>query len=234
MDFIHGRKSITFLKFFIPIVLLDLIFGFVEHSGLRLLSKPLILISLTLYFGFNGKQLPKKIYIYALLALCFSLLGDIMLLFDNRSSSFFMIGLIAFLIAHVGYTLAFLRQGNTGVAKGFWWVLIILAIYGLTLYLILMDHLGGLKIPVIIYISAILIMALTAQNRRGKVERSSYMFVLIGALCFIISDSVLAINKFLFAVPGSHVLVMGTYAAAQYLIIHGLLSSKDENISVIQ
>ncbi|HUH46528.1 MAG TPA: lysoplasmalogenase [Arenibacter sp.] len=192
MDFKNGRRSIPFLTFFIPIVLLDLIFGSIGFDGLRLLSKPLILISLIFYFSFNGKHLPKNIFKYTFLALCFSLLGDIMLLFDYLSSFYFIFGLIAFLLAHIGYTLVFFRQGNKDVPKEFWWMLAVLIIYGLSLYFILMDHLGGLKVPVIIYISAILIMAITAYNRKKRIERSSYLFVLIGALFFIISDSVLA------------------------------------------
>lgn len=221
------RRSTIFLIGYISIVLLDLVFGASGADRLRVFSKPLILISLILYFVYNGGQLPKKIFIYTLLALCFSLLGDIMLLFDHRSPSFFMLGLIAFLLAHIAYTLVFLKQGNKAPIKRSWWVLVSLVGYGLILYIVLMDHLAALKIPVVIYITAILAMALTAHNRKGKVDGPSFISILIGALFFIVSDSVLAINKFLFAVPGAHLLIMGTYAAAQYMIVQGLLKSRE-------
>lgn len=233
MDVISPRKSNIFLTGYISIVLLDLVFGSMELHGLRLLSKPMILISLILYFVYNGKRLPKKTFIYTLLALCFSLMGDVLLLFDERSAPFFMFGLIAFLLAHISYTLVFIQQGHKGVAKRFWWVLAALILYGLTLYLILIDYLGALQIPVIIYISAILLMAITAYNRNGNVRNPSFILVLIGALFFIVSDSLLAVNKFLFAVPASHIWVMGTYATAQYLIIDGLLRSRDPKMSIL-
>jgi len=49
------------------------------------------------------------------------------------------------------------------------------------------------------------------------------MLVSSGAILFVISDGVIAVNKFAFEVPGERILVMSTYIAAQYLIIRGLL-----------
>ncbi len=70
----------------------------------------------------------------------------------------------------------------------------------------------------------ILMMALLAYGRKGKVNQQSYTWVFIGALFFIASDSFLAIDKFLVTVPYGHFLVMVTYAIAQYLIAEGILN----------
>ena len=88
---------------------------------------------------------------------------------------------------------------------------------------LLKAQLGTLLIPVILYIFMILMMALSAYGRKGRVNLQSYTWVFIGALFFIASDSFLAIDKFLFTVPYAHFLVMGTYATAQYLIMKGIL-----------
>ena len=46
---------------------------------------------------------------------------------------------------------------------------------------------------------------------------------MIGAIFFIISDSLLAINKFYFPLPYSAFWIMSTYSFAQYFIVSGIL-----------
>ncbi|NKI26890.1 lysoplasmalogenase [Arenibacter sp. 6A1] len=219
-------KPIPFLWFFLLLVFLDLWIGMSDVSGFRQLTKPLILIALLLYFGRLGKTLPKSIYKPTLLALLFSLLGDIFLLYDTQYELFFILGLGSFFMAHLCYALVFLKQRSPQFPYGFWYVLSLLIAYGSTLYLLLAEKLGPLKIPVILYILGILTMAITAFARKKEASTRPYTLVFTGAVFFIISDSILAVNKFLTAVPWSHLLVMGTYAMAQYLIVMGLLGSK--------
>jgi uncharacterized membrane protein YhhN len=180
-----------------------------------------------IYFGLEGKHLPKSIYEYTVLAMFFSLVGDILLLYDDRSSSFFTFGLMSFLLAHLSYTIVFVKQRNNKFTRVFWIVITGLVTYCIVLFGLIMNNLGGFMIPVIIYIIAILTMAITSQNRMGRVPRRSYILVLLGASFFIISDSILAIDKFHFTVPWAHFLVMGTYSASQYLIVNGLLVSNE-------
>ncbi|MCM4172129.1 lysoplasmalogenase [Arenibacter sp. TNZ] len=220
-------KAYLFLGIFILLVFLDLVMGSMHFQELRQFTKPLILIALILYFGTTGKNLSKKVYRFTLLALVFSLLGDILLLYDHLSSIYFMLGLIAFLLAHINYAIVFFTQGKNLFKRELPWVTGMLLAYGTTLFLVLHDHLGPLKFPVIIYILGILTLALTAYGRRDQVNTSSFKLVFIGALFFIASDSILAINKFLTVIPWSHLLVMGTYATAQYLIVKGILASND-------
>ena len=135
-----------------------------------------------------------------------------------------MLGLIAFLLAHISYSVVFLIQGKIILKKEMRTVAVSLLAYGIALFMMLQDNLGTLKVPVIIYILAIMIMAITAYGRKDLVDYTSFKLVFMGALFFILSDSILAVNKFLVAIPGSHFLVMGTYATAQYLIVRGLLT----------
>ena len=81
-------------------------------------------------------------------------------------------------------------------------------------------------IPVTIYLLIILTMAFTASRRRGRVNHPSYYLVLCGAVFFIVSDSLIAIDKFYSEIPLADILIMATYAIAQYLIVLGLLKTE--------
>ncbi len=216
-------KPTYFLPLFIVLVIMDLITGSLENESFRHFTKPLILFSLFIYFAVNGKSLDRSTYILMLLALFCSWLGDSFLMYETISPNYFLLGLVSFLTAHILYCVVFLKRWNKNASSAFWVVLILLMLYGLVLFLQLKEHLGDLLIPVIIYVSAILLMAITAFRRKKMVSSQSFKLVFIGALFFIASDSILAINKFLSAVPYSHILVMGTYATAQFLITKGIL-----------
>lgn len=216
-------KPSYFSSLFIVLVILDLITGSLQNEFLRHFTKPLILFSLFIYFAINGGSLDRSTYVLMLLALFCSWLGDSFLMYETISSNYFLLGLVSFLTAHILYCVVFLKRWNKNAPGTYWVVLILLMLYGSVLFLQLKDNLGELLVPVIIYVSAILLMGITAFRRRKMVTSESFKLVFIGALFFIASDSILAINKFLSAVPYSHILVMGTYATAQFLITKGIL-----------
>ncbi len=213
----------VFRWFFFVIVILDILVGNIGDSKYRLVTKPLILLSLLVYFSINAKHLSKSSYYLMLAALSLSLMGDIFLLFDNRSNQFFILGLVSFLLAHLTYGAIFLKRRNKKLPIYIYGVLMILIAIGMALFFYLKDDLKALTYPVVIYVLGILFMAGTALIRIGKVPSSSFLWVFIGALFFVASDSILAINMFKFDVPWAHVWIMGTYATAQYLITEGIL-----------
>jgi uncharacterized membrane protein YhhN len=94
---------------------------------------------------------------------------------------------------------------------------------GTGLVVILYSKLGDLQIPVIVYAAVITTMVLTALFRYGRTSNSSFWQVFIGAVLFMISDSILAINKFLDPITNAGLYIMITYVAAQFLIVHGIL-----------
>jgi uncharacterized membrane protein YhhN len=81
-----------------------------------------------------------------------------------------------------------------------------------------------MKLPVIIYAIVILAMLSGAINRKEKVIKKSYYMVLAGAILFLISDSMIAIDKFSHHFNSSEILIMSTYIGAQYLIVEGYIS----------
>lgn len=221
------KSLLNFKYFFGALVVLDLM---VANSGLsqyRILTKPLILLSLLIYFGYSGKHLPKTAYYLALVALFCSFLGDVFLLFDSISNLYFMLGLVSFLMAHLAYGFVFTKHWNRKPGWSIHVITLILASYGIVLFLYLRPVLGPLKYPVILYVLGILFMAISALRRYEKVNTQSFLFVFIGAIFFVFSDSVLAIHRFMQEIPWSNFLVMGTYAIAQFLIIKGILSQNN-------
>ncbi|MFS4492063.1 lysoplasmalogenase [Maribacter sp. 2308TA10-17] len=220
-------KENSFLWGYVLLVLFDLACGFEATSSLRVISKPLLLLSLLFYFLNKAKSNRNRTFYLMTGALFCSLLGDVFLLFEDRSSIFFPLGLAAFLIAHLLFALTFTKKWNRKASKKIWWIILLLFSYGGFLFYILKDNLGALQIPVILYILGILTMVITAYRRKENVPKSSFNLVFIGALFFVLSDSVLAVNKFLFTIPLSHIIIMGTYATAQYLITMGVLKQGD-------
>lgn len=194
--------------------------------------KPALMISLAIYFyqtiqkrqysteGNHSDKTAKQNYLI-LAALVFSCMGDIALMFKGG----FLPGLGSFLIAHVLYILAFLYDNQgfifTKMDRLLWSVLVLIA--GMSLILYLLPHLGQMSIPVTIYATTILTMLLTTLNRWKSVNSTSFQWVLLGAGLFVISDSMIAISRFVQPFALSGLLIMVTYALGQYLIVMGHL-----------
>lgn len=152
------------------------------------------------------------------LALAGSLAGDVFLMLDGL----FVPGLLAFLLAHLAYIVLF-RQGAR------WWpVRPVLA--GCLAYAALMMAVlwagglpPGLRGPVAVYALVIALMAAQAIGCAWLQRDRASLLVAAGAIAFVISDTLLALNRFVSPMPASAVWVLGTYYAAQCLIIGGTL-----------
>ena len=212
------------ILFFI-IVLIELMASSVETLNyLNFISKPAIVISLIFLFVKTSKHLRKRVKIATFFALVFSLIGDILLMFANQSEHFFTVGLIAFLLAHLMYISVFLKDRNVGLKPiG---LVVFLIIYAAALFYLSKDGLGAMLLPVIIYMLVILSMAVTAYLRKRQVKRLSFVLVFAGAIFFMISDSILALDRFYQPLTLSNILIMTTYALAQYLIVIGILKNE--------
>ena len=98
----------------------------------------------------------------------------------------------------------------------------ILAI-GVGVFIKIKDNLGDMEIPVLSYIAAIMLMGVMALNRYNKVENDSFWFIILGAMLFIFSDSIIAFNKFNAYIPNARVYIMTAYILAQYFITRGAI-----------
>ena len=215
-------KHVKFVVFFLVLLTLELICSsFLALNDFRYVTKPLLLTALIVFFRSNATHLNKSTVTLTFLALVFSLLGDVFLLFQERSHLFFILGLLAFLIAHILYVLVFSKTSSSLLNARY--VLIALVAYALLLFNLLKDNLNEMLIPVIAYMLVILSMATYAYLRKGQVSSQSFVLVFAGALLFLISDSILALNKFYKPMPLANLSIMLTYGLAQLLIVLGIL-----------
>jgi len=131
----------------------------------------------------------------------------------------FMIGLALFLLAHTGYIIVFARDFKW--QRGRVWLIVILVLYAAVMAVVMLPFLGGMLFPVYAYMAVVITMVVMAALRQ-----SSGRCVLCGALLFLVSDSALAVNKFLMPLPYADYIVMVTYYGAQFLILFGFLREK--------
>lgn len=197
-------------------------------ENLHYFTKPLITLSLLIlliyHTGLRGR-FSKRIGI----GLIAGLGGDICLMFDHINEDFFIYGLVFFLIGHISYANAFYLDYkiNTTVYKKHTKQAIIgFSLFSITFCAGLWSYLGTMKIPVILYATAISLMCIMAAGRFNRVNSLSYKIIFYGAILFVISDSVLAIDRFVYSFQFSGVIIMSTYMAAQYLITFGNIERK--------
>jgi len=210
------------------IVVGDLAGDLVSIPNSDFLFKPLIMIWIAWYFYLYAKGIDKSVLKLSGVAFLSSWAGDILLMFTSKGESFFILGIACFLAAQVFYAFLFLRTIEISGKKSFlkkqpvWMIPYI--VFGLIVYIVLFPHLDAvLKVAVLVYLVAILIMASTALNRYGNGHPISFTMVFAGSLLFVTSDTLIAVNRFLVSIPFVDLLVMPTYIAAQYLIMTGIL-----------
>jgi uncharacterized membrane protein YhhN len=220
-----------FLFLFLLVSAGDLVSTLVDVPSLESFCKPAIMITLGLYYWFTQKQQQKSISVVLLLAVLFSFGGDVLLMLQRTNPLFFMLGLGSFLVAHILDIITYQRhadeeseQSLSGVRKIRYSFPVVFA--GFALVTILYDHLGDLKIPVVVYAVVLSYMVLNALFRFGRTSGPSFAMVFGGAILFMISDSLIAINKFLDPIPSAGFWIMSTYITAQFLIVTGLMKHR--------
>lgn len=221
------KKYILWLYLFLFATLADIALIIERNDDYRIYTKPAIVLGLILYFYQLSRPIAQTLLSKSILAaLIFSWIGDILLLWPDL----FVYGLGAFLMAQSCYIIGFKvarfhpgQVGNVNFIKIFFSNLPIYFIAAFIFYLI-NPNLGVLKIPVAIYIIVIVSMLTMAKERYKNTSKDSFWQVFLGASLFFISDGMIAISLYYQDFPESGVLIMGTYATAQLLIIMGIRS----------
>ena len=144
----------------------------------------------------------------------FCMAGDVFL--DLNREVFFVQGLGSFLAGHIFFSIVFIRKFHYSsfnlIKAGF-----VLA-YLIILSFVLIPHLGALFIPVVAYICVIGIMGLSAAFLKTL---SPHIF--IGASLFVLSDSIIAVSKFLWSFGASPYLIMFFYFSSLFFIQFGAI-----------
>jgi uncharacterized membrane protein YhhN len=154
-------------------------------------------------------------------ALMLSCAGDVFLHLSFRR--YFVHALGAFLLAHVAYVVLFVRNRPRPLrpSTGQLILAFLVVVYGLLMCSWLWTGLGRLAGPALAYAAAITAMVLSTI-----LAGFSRPFVWIGALLFLISDSLIAAGRFMVTVPLIGLLIWPTYYLGQYGIAIGFLREK--------
>ena len=212
---------------FLAATLADLAFLIEGNNEFRFYSKPLILLGLIIYFYQTTRPIASTLLTKSILAaLIFSWIGDILLMW----SQLFVYGLGSFLMAHICYIIGFrvaqnspTRVEHVNFVKLFFFNFPIYVATAFVFYLI-NPGLGAMKIPVIAYVIVIVGMVTTARDRFKKCNAASFWQVFIGAILFFVSDGAIAVSRFFQDFQESGIVIIGTYATAQLLIVMGIRS----------
>ncbi|WP_018627276.1 lysoplasmalogenase [Niabella aurantiaca] len=185
--------------------------------------KPLLVSSLLGYFTAATAGIPSGFKKWITGALIFSVGGDSLLLLANASERYFILGLVSFLIAHVFYIGCFHFMKVRESVPGKWQPAIIVGVYYFFIMRFLLPHLGALKIPVLIYGIVISFMLLLAMHLYELKDNRTGRMLLTGAVLFVVSDSILAVNKFYHPAAWGGWAIMSTYLGAQWLLTRGMI-----------
>src|SRR5436190_10207063 len=214
------NKRFWVILYFV-ILAADLFEVYNGNETLRYITKPILMPLLIVFFIFQTKGIASSLKKWVVLALLFSWGGDVLLMFESMNGNFFIFGLVAFLIAHIFYILFYENViRKEGLSKNYWWFLPVI-IYYIALIYILSPNLGDMKMPVRIYGIVISYMLIQALQTGTIKNRDAAIFLIAGAVLFITSDSILAINKFYESFEYAGMAIMLTYVIAQLLITLG-------------
>lgn len=214
------RKTNWLYPFFV-VFIADLAAVFLAEESFRQVTKPFLMIFLVLFFiGETGavKTDLKKLIVAALV---FSWLGDVLLMFETKNENFFIFGLIAFLIAHILYILFFEKIILAETLKKRYWIFLPVMIYYVILISVLSPTLEDMKWPVRVYSIVISYMLIKAMQTGWIKDKKAILFFISGASLFVISDTLLALNKFYQPFAYAGIFIMLTYGIAQLLIAAG-------------
>lgn len=199
-----------------------------DGHTLVFVCKPLMMIVLSSWFFFNSRRVGDRFTLLIQAGLFFSLVGDVALMFQHVDQFNFLIGLGAFMVAQLCYAMAFMHNiVEVGPARGALisiLISVVIIAYGYFFASGLLPNVDdGIGVPVGIYTVAISFMGVSAAFRLGRTFLRSFLLVMFGAVFFILSDSLLATNRFHRTLDHADWSVMLTYAIAQVLIASGAL-----------
>ena len=222
---LNKRTSRNILSWaFFAVASLDIIAVGLRLPAMETIFKPLILLSLMLLY-FMSSEKRNGFYLAALI---FSFLGDVFLL-DKKD--FFLFGVGSFLIAQLLFIVVVRKNPPQLTWRSFWLAALPFLIYLILLMSLLFPSLGEMRTPVLVYGIVISLFGITALQAHVLRRDAASRTLLIGVVLFILSDSMIAINKFLEPHMVYPVAIMLTYVLAQYLIYSYVISIEQEEIA---
>jgi len=214
-------KKTIWIILFVLVLLIDLVAVYLNDEPLQFITKPLLMPLLAIYLLLQTSSATSGLKAWIFLALFFSWVGDILLLFDERGPNFFLFGLSAFLVAQVFYIIFFHNIRMREYIRGNALLLLLVIVYYSILISVLSPYLGNMKLPVRIYGVVLSFMVMLAMHTTLGKNKKAALWMTMGAILFVASDSTLAVNKFFSSFDYAGLIIMLTYGLAQLFITEG-------------
>ena len=231
---------------FITVALVELYAEFTHQRSLMFFFKPFSLPLLAAYYFVSVKGEWNRIHKWMVLALIFSGLGTIFLMFAPetpidtelmglpKSRYFFLAGVGSFFVTQVLFIYSFLKSvsiSNPGKPKLNKAIYLPFFVYWVVILLVIIPPLYAnpekqlATVPVMFYSAVLIGMGAAALSRYRKTNSQSFWFTFIGACLFIVSDSLISINFLALPAPNyyANFSIVITYLLAEYLIADGML-----------
>ncbi len=192
---------------------------------LEVIAKPGVMISLFLWLWLSSGLSGALLWFGA--GILLSLAGDVLLMISL--DKFFLVGLVAFLLAHIAYIVGF----NTPIPEiNFFGIVfaIMIGMGGARAIRRILDRLpatgqGQMRLPIILYSAVISVMLLSAMMKLVDISWSANAAALvsIGAFLFYLSDIILAWNKFVAPIQYGRIYNIAVYHLGQIALIAGVI-----------
>ncbi|MGG6230525.1 lysoplasmalogenase [Tenacibaculum sp. SDUM215027] len=204
---------------FLLVAIADVYAVIVQNKTVEMIFKPLLMTSLAVVYLASVK----KPSFWLLSALFFSFWGDVFLL---DKTNFFVFGLASFLVAHVVYikiTTNFLYKDSAikTLTSSIPFVLLFVGLLGL-----IYNNLGDMLLPVLVYGIAISTFGTAALLNYRQQKNTANSWLLLGAILFITSDSLIALNNFYTPKRLFDIAIIILYIVSQYLIVKAIIAKE--------
>jgi len=215
-----------FLVLFFIFVIVEVFAEYKDNKKIEYCTKPLLMPLLILFYIFGVVETTSItnvdwLIIIALLGGC---AGDIFLMLENEDK-WFLFGMGAFLINQIFYIISFFLS-ITDITNFVTWGYFLLGPAILVLVFTVprfIKKTEDMKIPVLIYLLAILLMHIAAILRFAEFQGLPFILVYVGSISFIFSDACIAVNKWAGEFINARLIIMTTYILAQFYITLGVL-----------
>lgn len=219
-------KPSPLLYLFLLISILNLYAEYTQLEWLIFSTKPLLMTVLAYWYYSQERPVNNSFKRYILLGIIFSFGGDTLLMFVENGPKlevFFLFGLGSFFLAQLSYGWAFLNfsaQPPGLLKRQPYWAVPFLLYLGIMLTMLWPGLNMEMKVPLSVYAGAIVVMSLAACHLKGVATEQYWRMLMSGVLLFVLSDSLIAINKFVHPIAYARLWIMISYLAGQILIVY--------------
>lgn len=198
----------------------------------RLITKPVLLILLIIYFITNKKGKNKSKHLWMCLALLSFLIGDILII-NHQNVIFLSLSLVVFSLGKIFFTLKFSHKQDFKVSRLIPFTILIF-FYIVLLIGFLINNLKSFFIPALASFFLTLLMFQFAYLRKDVFNKKSYLSVLFGIFLYTSSEAIMAIKTFRLDLPFQEFLIMLFYGVGLYFVVYGVVNEKEEEHDLLE